>query len=108
MHSLETELKQWMQQEAMNWSAPTTNSTQNKSQATRVMSTSIDKLFADQQVQLDDVHVPVSSHSTEPTPTPASSPPHPTNTQYNNTMNSGDLGEGLSAFDSLQSSFATV
>lgn len=110
MHSLETELKQWMQQEAINWSAPSTNATHNNSHATHVMSTSIDKLFADQQVQLDDVHVPVSSHSTEPTPTASSSslPPPPNNTQYNNTMNSGDLGEGLSAFDSLQSSFATV
>ena len=95
MHSLETELKQWMQQEAMNWSAPT--------DTTHKMSTSIDKLFADQQVQLNDVRVP-TSHAEPAQP----SPPPKKNTQYSNTMNSGDLGEGLSAFDSLESSFATV
>lgn len=120
MHSLETELKQWMQQEAMNWSTPAANTsnaddTSHNAQTTHTthkMSTSIDKLFADQQVQLNDVHVPPSSHTTEPTPPSSSSPTQPsqppTNTQYNNTMNSGDLGEGLSAFDSLESSFATV
>lgn len=97
-HSLENELKQWMQQEAMNWSASTdTTSTST----THKMSTSIDKLFADQQVQLPktiDDKVPASqTERKEETAT----------AKYSNTMNSGDLGNGLSAFDTLESSFAT-
>ena len=121
-HSLETELKQWMQQEAMNWSAPatpitpqpTTSSTSpTDSTTTHKMSTSIDKLFAEQQVQLDDVQMPTTltstSTSTPTSTTTTTTKPKNTNTvNYSNTMNSGDLGDGLSAFDSLESSFATI
>lgn len=117
-HSLETELKQWMQQEAMNWSAPATPTTPQPttsstpptdSTTTHKMSTSIDKLFAEQQVQLDDVQMPTTLTSTStPTSTTTSKPKSTNTVNYSNTMNSGDLGDGLSAFDSLESSFATI
>jgi hypothetical protein len=109
-HSLESELKQWMQQEAMNWSAPVdTTSTPNNTPHTphtHKMSTSIDKLFADQQVQIKDVQLPKTLDDTRPAPQTKPTEETPA-TKYSNTMNSGDLGNGLSAFDTLDSSFAT-
>lgn len=117
--SLESELKQWMQQEAMNWSssamsvADTTNDQENKStsSATHKMSTSIDKLFADQQVQLGDVKMPPSFADTATetnTKNTKQAQNNATVSEYTNTMNVGDLGGGLHAFDSLESSFATL
>lgn len=105
-HSLENELKQWMQQEAMNWSAPADTTSAPNATNTHKMSTSIDKIFADQQVQIKDVQLPKTLD--DAAPAPQTEPNAETTTaKYSNTMNSGDLGNGLSAFDTLESSFAT-
>lgn len=93
--------------------ADTTNDQENKStsSATHKMSTSIDKLFADQQVQLGDVKMPPSFADTATetnTKNTKQAQNNATVSEYTNTMNVGDLGGGLHAFDSLESSFATL
>lgn len=126
VHSLESELKQWMQQEAMNWSAPTTsdtngttdndnnatttNNTTPNADSTHKMSTSIDKLFAEQQVQLNDVQMLQTDSVVANSPVQVNTRVTSNNAtpKYSNTMNSGDLGGGLQAFDNLESSFATL
>ena len=95
----------------------TTNDQENNraSSATHKMSTSIDKLFADQQVQLSDVKMPPSFADTATATTETNAkhtkkqtPNNANVSKYTNTMNVGDLGGGLHAFDSLESSFATL
>jgi hypothetical protein len=122
--SLEDELKQWMRRESGNWAenatghkagllpavtgAPATDPHPTpRNDGSGSMSTSIDQVFQEQQVDLNGVylatHVVEGSRSdTNEMPTEKTG-----GVGYSNVMNSGNLGNNLSAFDGLNSSYAT-
>ena len=101
-HSLEDELKQWMQQESKSWTEqnPTNELSTNSTKAT-----SIDSIFEAQQVNTSVVKLPTQQESSSFNTSQEKSKEH--STKYSNTMNSGHLGNGLSAFDNMECSFAT-
>ena len=120
--SLEDELKQWLQQESGNWAEQSstelvTNAPPNSALPTitptttsSTMETSLDKVFHDQEVNMSQLQLPklkdnVQPSSTTTTPVPPATSPKGA---YTNTMNSGDLGGGLSAFDGSDCAFATI
>ena len=136
--SLEDELKKWMQQESMNWATTSaskltgrtlaesasdkktssheiTQSDSKHSNDKHKMSTSIEQVFQDQQVNTNDVKPPnyisqmdksnsLHGESTDTSSTKTSL----TSVSYCNTMNSGDLGGGLSAYDNSSSHYANI
>lgn len=126
--SLEDELKQWVRRESGNWAE---NASGHKagmlpagaiatatdppapaplSDSSSSMSTSIDQVFQAQQVDMNGVHL--AAHVAEGSRSAGDEMPKPKETKtggvgYNNVMNSGNLGNGLSAFDGRNSSYAT-
>jgi len=116
VQSLEDELKQWMQRESTNWAegsnsssypgkitTQSTSSTPSTSydQNAPSMSTSLDQVFQEQEVNMKNVQLPsLQNDVTLPSPKHSS-------VSYTNTMNSGDLGDGLSAFDGTDCAFAS-
>ena len=115
-HSLEDELKQWMQQESKSWTDTEQEQPTNVLSNASTQSTSIDSIFNAQQVNMSDVQLPILqkstpvSHPTEEANDKAKAKAKdtlPSESKYNNTMNSGDLGNGLSAFDTMESSYAS-
>lgn len=120
--SLEDELKQWMQRESSNWAEnaqphdtnATTSAnkggTEHRDVSDVSMGTSLDKVFQSQTVNMDNVTLPVTKDlSLSPTSNPKMEVNTNTKTSvaYTNTMNSGNLGNGLSAFDQTDCAYAT-
>lgn len=97
-HSLEDELKQWMQQESKSWTE------QNLTKELSTKSTPIDSIFQTQQVDASGVKLSTQQESSSSNTSQEQKKP---SAKYSNTMNSGDLGNGLSAFDNMECSFAT-
>ena len=100
-HSLEDELKQWMQQESKSW----TEQNLTKELSTESMkATPIDSIFQTQQANASGVKLSTQQESSSSNTSQEQKEP---SAKYSNTMNSGDLGNGLSAFDNMECSFAT-
>jgi hypothetical protein len=125
--SLEDELKQWMRRESGNWAedasgqkaggaaAAATDVHTTPPRAESSMSTSIDQVFQEQQVDMNGVHLVAAQvaataaaegNRSAGNDMPKEKPPGGVG-GYSNVMNSGNLGNGLSAFDGLNSSYAT-
>ena len=134
---LESELKAWMQRESSSWAAHSSVDSSssvmpNDVSAPDNKSTSIDSVFAAQEVQMDDVapiDVTVSNKdarskdarssaekvTTSVSPTKGASGDRnnkataANGAAYCNPMNTGEWGgDGLMAFDTMQDSYATV
>lgn len=112
VQSLEDELKQWMQRESTNWAessvgssssscAETTEHQPSENHTSSAMSTSLDQVFQEQEVNLKNVSLPTLKTDVPATPNKHSK------VSYTNTMNSGDLGDGLSAFDGTDCVYAS-
>ena len=128
--SLEDELKQWMQQESSNWAKTSASQLTNTSTTDHLsadaslskdndmhkMSTSIEQVFQEQQVNTKDVTIPTDVLSSAVKSPLASADGNssdanmcaPSSVAYSNTMNSGELGGGLLAYDCASSNYANL
>lgn len=118
VQSLEDELKQWMQRESTNWADSSVTVSDNNetplypqqpppnTQPPISMATSLDAVFRNQEVDLKQVQ-PLPATITNDAPAAAMTPPTPPTVAYTNPMNSGNLGNGLSAFDGSDCPFAS-